>query len=68
MTEYTPKQLKEMQQVWKDDIAMRGPNKIRKDKKVKRIPMTIEEEYRNSGDPIPNDLLNASNTEKFKEK
>ena len=68
MTKYSNKQLKEMQQVWKDEIAMRGPNKIRKDKKVKRIPMTIEEEYRNSGDPIPNDLLNASNTEKFKEK
>ena len=68
MTKYSNKQLKEMQQVWKDEIAMRGPNKIRKDKKVKRIPMTIEEEYRNSGDPIPNDMLNASNSEKFKNK
>jgi len=30
MTKYTNKQLKEMQQVWKDEIAMRGPKKIRK--------------------------------------
>ena len=34
-------------------------------KAARRIPMTIEEEYRNAGVPIPNDMLNASNTEKF---
>ena len=32
----------------------------------KPIPMTTEEEYRNADVPLPNDLLNASNTEKFK--
>ena len=36
--------------------------------KSKNKPMTIEEEYRNSGDPMPNDMLNASNSEKFKNK
>ena len=34
-------------------------------KAARRIPMTIEEEYKNAGVPIPNDMLNASNTEKF---
>ena len=34
-------------------------------KAARRIPMTIEEEYRNAGVPIPNDMLNASNTQKF---
>ena len=29
-------------------------------------PMTKEEEYRNADVPMPNDLLNASNTERFK--
>mgnify|MGYP003650085259 CR=1 FL=1 len=29
-------------------------------------PMTKEEEYRNADVPMPNDLLNASNTEHFK--
>ena len=28
--------------------------------------MTTEEEYRNADVPLPNDLLNASNTEQFK--
>ena len=32
---------------------------------ARRIPMTIEEEYRNAGVPMPNDMLNASNTQKF---
>ena len=32
---------------------------------ARRIPMTIEEEYRNADVPIPNDMLNASNTQKF---
>ena len=35
------------------------------DKKLK--PMTIEEVYRNADVPMPNDLLHASNTEKFKD-
>ena len=34
-------------------------------KAARRIPMTIEEEYKNAGVPIPNDMLNASNTQKF---
>jgi len=34
-------------------------------KAARRIPMTIEEEYRNADVPMPNDMLNASNTEKF---
>lgn len=29
-------------------------------------PMTKEEEYRNADVPMPNDLLNAANTENFK--
>lgn len=32
---------------------------------ARRIPMTIEEEYRNADVPIPNDMLNASNTQGF---
>ena len=32
---------------------------------ARRIPMTIEEEYRNADVPMPNDMLNASNTQKF---
>ena len=31
-------------------------------------PMTKEEEYRNADVPLPNDLLNAANTENFKNK
>ena len=31
-------------------------------------PMTKEEEYRNADVPMPNDLLNAANTENFKNK
>jgi len=30
-------------------------------------PMTLEEEYRNADVPMPNELLHASNTEKFKD-
>ena len=29
-------------------------------------PMTLQEEYRNADVPMPNDLLDASNTEEFK--
>ena len=32
---------------------------------ARRIPMTIEEEYKNAGVPMPNDMLNVSNTQKF---
>tara|TARA_R110000796_G_scaffold44547_3_gene108563 strand:+ start:512 stop:730 length:219 start_codon:yes stop_codon:yes gene_type:complete len=39
-------------------------NKIERDMK----PMTLEEEYRNADVPMPNDMLNASNTEKFVKK
>ena len=34
-------------------------------KERKRKPMTLEEEYKNADVPMPNDLLNAANTEKF---
>ena len=30
-------------------------------------PMTLQEEYRNADVPMPNELLNASNTEEFKD-
>ena len=33
---------------------------------IKPEPMTQEEEYRNADVPMPNDLLNNSNTEEFK--
>ena len=33
--------------------------------KPKVEPMTMEEEYRNADVPMPNDMLNASNTQKF---
>ena len=38
---------------------------MNKEKKLK--PMTLEEEYRNADVPMPNDLLNASNSEKFQD-
>ena len=34
-------------------------------KERKRKPMTLKEEYRNADVPMPNDLLNNSNTEEF---
>ena len=36
--------------------------------KSKNKPMTMEEEYRNADVPMPNDMLNASNTEHFTKK
>ena len=33
--------------------------------KSKNKPMTTEEEYRNADVSMPNDMLNASNTQKF---
>ena len=32
----------------------------------KPVPMTTEEEYRNADVPMPNDMLNVSNSEQFK--
>ena len=32
----------------------------------KRKPMTIREEYANADVPLPNDMLNAANTEELK--
>ena len=47
-------------------MKQKSLSQMNKEKKLK--PMTIEEEYRNADVPIPNDLLNSSNTEKFKDK
>ena len=38
---------------------------MNKEKKLK--PMTLQEEYRNADVPMPNELLNNSNTEEFDE-
>ena len=37
-------------------------------KERKRKPMTIREEYKNADVPLPNDMLNAANTEEFNNK
>ena len=47
-------------------MKQKSLSQMNKEKKLN--PMTIEEEYRNADVPIPNDLLNSSNTEKFKDK
>jgi len=47
-------------------MKQKSLSQMNKEKKLK--PMTIEEEYRNADVPIPNDLLNSSNTENFKDK
>ena len=39
-------------------------SQMNKERKLK--PMTLQEEYRNADVPMPNDLLNNSNTEEFK--
>jgi hypothetical protein len=44
-------------------MKQKNLSQMNKEKKLK--PMTLEEEYRNADVPIPNDLLNISNTEKF---
>ena len=36
--------------------------------KTKNKKMTIEEEYRNADVPMPNDMLNSTNTEQFVKK
>ena len=48
-------------------MKQKSLSQINKEKKTKLKPMTIEEEYRNADVPMPNDLLHASNTEKFKD-
>ena len=40
-------------------------SQMNKEKKPK--PMTLQEEYRNADVPMPNELLNNSNTEEFVE-
>ena len=40
---------------------------MNKERKTKLKPMTLQEEYRNADVPMPNDLLNTSNTEEFVE-
>ena len=40
-------------------------SQMNKEKAMK--PMTRQEEYRNADVPMPNDLLNVSNTEEFKD-
>lgn len=44
-------------------MKQKSLSQMNKEKKLK--PMTIEEEYRNADVPMPNELLNASNTEEF---
>ena len=44
-------------------MKQKSLSQMNKEKKLK--PMTIEEEYRNADIPMPNDLLNSSNTEQF---
>ena len=39
-------------------------SQMNKERKLK--PMTLQEEYRNADVPMPNDLLDESNTEEFK--
>ena len=41
-------------------------SQMNKERKTKLKPMTLQEEYRNADVPMPNDLLNTSNTEEFK--
>jgi len=46
-------------------MKQKSLSQMNKEKKMK--PMTLQEEYRNADVPMPNDLLNNSNTEKFVE-
>jgi hypothetical protein len=39
-------------------------SQMSRERKIK--PMTIREEYRNANVPLPNDMLNAANTEELK--
>jgi hypothetical protein len=46
-------------------MKQKSLSQINKEKAMK--PMTLQEEYRNADVPMPNDLLNVSNTEEFKD-
>ena len=46
------------------NMKQKSLSQMNKEKKMK--PMTLQEEYRNADVPMPNDLLNNSNTEEFK--
>ena len=49
-------------------LGVRDGESIRRDVPSNEIkPMTLQEEYRNADVPMPNDLLDASNTEEFKD-
>ena len=49
-------------------LGVRGGESIRRDVPSNEMkPMTLQEEYRNADVPMPNDLLDASNTEEFKD-
>ena len=47
-------------------LGVSGENARRSVSTNDMIPMTLQEEYRNADVPMPNDLLNTSNTEEFK--
>ena len=49
-------------------LGVRDGESIRRDVPANDMkPMTLQEEYRNADVPMPNDLLDASNTEEFKD-
>ncbi len=49
-------------------LGVRDGESIRRDVPSNEMkPMTLQEEYRNADVPMPNDLLDASNTEEFKD-
>ena len=45
---------------------MKQKNLSQMNSERKRKPMTIREEYANADVPLPNDMLNAANTEELK--
>jgi len=47
-------------------VKQKSLSQMNSEKKLK--PMTIREEYANAGVPLPNDMLNAANTEEFNNK
>ena len=49
-------------------LGVRDGESIRRDVPSNEMkPMTLQEEYRNADVPMPNDLLDTSNTEEFKD-
>ena len=49
-------------------LGVRDGESIRRDVPSNEMkPMTLQEEYTNADVPMPNDLLDASNTEEFKD-